>query len=430
MSSMTQREFRSLQVLQVAFLGALLFATTPLLGSGRLIYRFAVAFGGAAVVLVRGWGMRPSRYPLTLVLAVLFPVLCLASVLWSWATLLTLSKAALLAAVFLVGSIGGFEMGRRARSDEELLWPWAVIGVLWVVATIYARGSGFSSGYTGFRGATGNENMFAAASAAIAFPLSEYLIASRWSRYRAVALIAHASPWVWCALILASRSRGGLTLFAVVAGAWWWSVGPRRRYSWLVPIGIGVGAMAIAYDVKPVSARVESIVYKQEAAGRDLFYSRRENWLATEAAIALVGPLGAGLGVAADQPFRNADISWTTTVGYGREHGSSWLALREQLGVPGQAVFALLAGGILISVLKAGTLARRGAGGVGAPLLFATALGLQAQSLIEAWIVAPGSAESGLFWAALGHAAGAYSRSRDLKRLQEERRAITTKRAA
>lgn len=401
------KDLRILQWLLAALSISVLLAAMPWVSTITMQTRFVVAFGGAGLVLVRGWGLRSGLWPAPLVVGSLFPLLCLASIEWSWAVPLTAMKASLMAAVFVVASVGGFHLGRRADSDTQILFSWAAAGLFWAGLTVVGVGLGRGFGETGFRGGTSNENMFASGAAMVSFPLSEYLLATPWSHRPWVRTVAKASPWLWGFLILLSRSRGGLVVYLIVASVWWFTGVRRRRLSWFVPVGALACSFVLLLGMPSVAGEVQGFVYKQPESGEDFFYSRRRNWIETEAAIELVGPLGAGLGVAADEPFRSDMISMNTTVGYGREQGSAWLALREQLGFPGQAVYALIGVAIVAALLRAAASTRSGHAGVARSLLWAIALGLYAVSFVEAWTVAPGSAEAAFFWTAVGQAAGA-----------------------
>lgn len=405
------RAGRHVLFLETALLISYILPATPIL-SGTPVNsgaRFVMAFGGAAIIVGRGWAVHSSNRTAVVVVGLAWSVLCLSSYAWSWAPPLTVVKGLLAIALFVTATLGGAQLGRIGGKDEFQYFPWFVLGTIWAVASSLgmARGAETYMGGIGFRGVTSNENMFASVTATVAFPMAEYLRSRAYFRKGMRAWVPKVLPWVWGALVFLSGSRGGMLLFFVAGAAWWISRAAAWRIPWL-PLGAAALLVVSAMmGLEPMAGALEGFLYKRsEALERDVFSSRRANWDQTIAATALVGPLGAGFGVSADQPFRPEDFSWASMSLYGREQGSAWLAVREQLGIPGQVLFALLGGSVAALAVRAVRGIRQGHTPPSAGVLAGVALGLWLLSFFEAWTLAPGSAESGFFWLALGQASG------------------------
>ena len=173
---------------------------------------------------------------------------------------------------------------------------------------------------------------------------------------------------------------------------------------------------------RSLSERLDDFVFKTEAAKaeRDPLASRRLNYEESLAAIEGVGALGAGYGVAAGQAFDWKAIRTGTTFGYGREIANTWLALREQLGYPGQAIWILLGASLGVSALRLRRVLRptdRAAAGA----FLGPAIGLYVQSYYEAWPVAPLSPEMFFFWTFFACAVtGVHQRNRRTRRSAQD----------
>jgi hypothetical protein len=103
-------------------------------------------------------------------------------------------------------------------------------------------------------------------------------------------------------------------------------------------------------------------------------------------------PFGMGWGVKEDAPK-----SWTMDVqslGHGREEGTSWLPVGEELGLPGLGLVAWL----WIAALRAA----RGQPHRVRILAIASLTILFVIASFEGWFLSPGNWESMAFWSSLG----------------------------
>ena len=90
------------------------------------------------------------------------------------------------------------------------------------------------------------------------------------------------------------------------------------------------------------------------------------------------------------------------SLGYGREKGNSVLAILEELGQVGLVLYVLLLLYIFHPIWRAARRATDRDDSVLLYLILGTLVGLTANSMFEAWWVAPGSPASPYFWAMTG----------------------------
>ncbi len=113
-----------------------------------------------------------------------------------------------------------------------------------------------------------------------------------------------------------------------------------------------------------------------------------ESWKGMKAGL----PLGLGWGVKAGQmPVWTFDVK---TLGYGREEGTSWLPIGEELGIPGFLLFGWL---WFLLARAIGPSPSRPRVVVGAALA-----GYFVLATFEGWLLSPGNWETAAFWTTLG----------------------------
>ena len=127
---------------------------------------------------------------------------------------------------------------------------------------------------------------------------------------------------------------------------------------------------------------------------------------------------GYGISIGADTSGYRGGI---TAVGYGREKGNSPLAVVEETGIIGFVLVCLIIWRLFAIALKAYSASTRRESrqliGLFAGLLF----GMLIHSNIEAWWVAPGSAESILFWGFAGMSYALFTLVKAQSRIQKIR---------
>jgi len=100
-----------------------------------------------------------------------------------------------------------------------------------------------------------------------------------------------------------------------------------------------------------------------------------------------------------------------TAIGYGREKGSTWLALAEETGIIGVILFGCLIIGLLNSLIRALVECPNHDCRVLLGIVSGVVVGMVFLSFFEGWWVAPGSPESGCFWVLCGIGTGLIERS-------------------
>lgn len=334
--------------------------------------------------------------------AVSFVAVASASTMWSEAPELTAAKSTVLAVVvgssLLFARVDAGETRRTASADKHLR-ALVMLAILWgAVNLAVGIRVGMFAESGALRGGCANPNAFGAMTALLAVPVLEWLRRKASGGDRTAArLLTAAVPGFILATYL-SLSRGAMLLL-VVSLAIWVMAWMRGQTVAFIVLMSATGVAFMFSTSASFQQRLDQFLFKTEAAKaeRDLLASRRLNYDESLAAIEGVGALGAGYGVAAGEAFDWKAVRTGTTYGYGREIANSWLALREQLGYPGQAIWILMGASLGATALRL----RRGLplpdrARVGAFL--GPAVGLYVQSYYEAWLVAPLSPEMFFFW--------------------------------
>jgi hypothetical protein len=146
----------------------------------------------------------------------------------------------------------------------------------------------------------------------------------------------------------------------------------------------------------------------------EIFFSRYGPWKESYDAALKGGYFGAGYGVSVGDTNFSLGL---TAESYGREKGNSQLAIWEETGLVGLALYSILLFGILRDIYDGMSAARNDADlrfmlGVS----FGIVLGMTAQSVFEAWWSAPGSLEAAAFWSVVGVGTGLSRRARASRR--------------
>ena len=329
-------------------------------------------------------------------------LLCLASVAWSQMSTLSLYKA-LAAWLVTVGmfSVGYAWMQRRSSlPDFWILFYWVVPASVTVAAL--GKGERNLAGIGGdyYGGLSGNSNYLGWMMAISFAPLFWKVFDRQTSiRNRRICFLLLLSIVYF---LLLSQSRGAVLIVLCSCVGWLIASDTNRK---LLIVSITALLLIITLLVTPGVGDhfYQKYVLKGNTTNLEDAYqqSRGEPFALTLAAAKKVWVFGAGYGVSvgADSTSYRGGLS---AVGYGREKGSSALAIIEEVGVAGLVLVLLIVVHVFRRALKAYRKARtqkvRSIMGLLTGLLF----GMVLHANIEAWFVAPGSAESILFWGVLG----------------------------
>jgi hypothetical protein len=334
---------------------------------------------------------------------------CALTVVWSDAPLLTGMKSVAAVVVVFAMTSGGIYWAQYVRPDVPISYLAPVMAI-----SVFAALAGFqvidqtSGGLHVLRGLTTNANL-------LGTMLAEGLPFPMFAAYRAY--MRHpAQPvrWIgWAAaslgtmiLLLLTGARSAALCAACIVIAF--AAATFTIRAWL---GAGLLACVVAAALIVLPAGLGSgwhpvtqFITKGHAG---LLYSRERVWRTSYENAAKGGSLGLGLGVSADAGRFTGSV---TATDYGREKGTSQLAILEETGVVGLAIYLALLGGLFRCLLRETTLVE-GAMRVQLLLLLGVAAGLVLQSVFEGWWTSPGSLQSILFWSAIGVAFGLRHRS-------------------
>jgi hypothetical protein len=188
-------------------------------------------------------------------------------------------------------------------------------------------------------------------------------------------------------LVLATRSR---TAIAAVAGAIVVAlVVGRARHRWgLVAVPLLVAAASFVFLPDQSVRQVQTVADTPTFGG--ILRTRESNWRASWEGLVEGMPMGLGWGVKAG---KTPEWNWDSrTWGYGREEGTSWLPIGEELGLPGIALF------LWIWVV----LARAAHSAVLQPLALGGLTFFFVMATFEGWLLSGGNWESFAFWTFVG----------------------------
>jgi hypothetical protein len=332
---------------------------------------------------------------------------CFATGLWSQVPLLSMLKVAALAIVVtaFVGAGRAWVMRLQPRNAVGYLLP--VLGAA-VFAGIFSRGhaSYLKTGIVIYQGLAGNPNYLGILAAA-GLPLPLYRSYLAWTkgsgRLQLMIWVALSAMMVFVLWWSASRASILCAIFVVAAFAFIMSPG-RRSMIGLVVI---VCATTIAVAAPELEQGVyERVVIKSSVKG-DAFFSRRMTWEKTYEGAKEGGLLGLGYGVSAG--FGDFSLGLTSNT-YGREKGNAQLAIWEETGLIGLAIYGLLIITMFMELISAFASITDQDERVEYAVIVGLLAGLVAQSVFEAWWTSPGSMESAIFWSTVGVASAVAQR--------------------
>jgi hypothetical protein len=331
--------------------------------------------------------------------------------LWSDLPVLSgLKSAALIVSVVSLVS-GGIYWARFTR-PSNLLSYLAPLTALALFATLGGLDAfRLSRGQVLFRGLfTGSENGLAILIAAcLAYPL--YGVCrprtgrAAWPLRTFWALVAVAL----LAVLAATRSRGGALAALVVLAAFGFAVLPRKVFVvgaalTLLAGAVTVGALTMGrLPAGGIAGQAAQFIGKGDMRG-DVLQSRRAAWQSTYEGAVAGGFIGVGEGVSAGSG--KTFSGGVSAASYGRIKGDSPLAMVEETGLIGLALFAAILWR-LFSLMRPRALAGPAGNERTQMILLGGALcGLLAQSVVESWWTSPASIESVVFWSTAGVAIG------------------------
>jgi O-antigen ligase len=326
---------------------------------------------------------------------------CLMTAVWSEVPTLSLLKSTALMLTALALLSGGTYWATRFP-DKTLAFLAPITGLALIAALGGSASQVVNANYSVYSGLTNNSNFFGML-VAFSFPYVIYQVYQiiRAPRSRAKSILVAAACAILCFALWRSGSRASmlcvlLTIFVPVA-----AVSPNKKI--VVILALVVGTLGATVVVPQIEEKfVEHVVLKSNEEG-DVFYSRYAPWKQSYAAALQGGYFGLGYGVSAG----NTDFTIGLTADtYGREKGNAQLAVWEETGLVGLALYSILLFAIFKELYRAFRAARDDDAKTKLAIILGMTAGLTAQSVFEAWWVAPGSLESAAFWSVVGVGTG------------------------
>jgi|GEM_PF-4059395 len=334
------------------------------------------------VAIITRWGTRgPVRLPQILLPLLLLVAYGLVLGVVSRSPALALAKCTAFGATTLSCVMGGSSFVERFGRDR-VLRVWEAIFLAGAVAAEIAALAGvMRTGPEGLYGPTGNPNMFGSIIISIGVVAIASVFERGWTPRVVLGVLAAS------ALLLATRSRA--SIFGIIVGcvaAVALARGARRRaWTWALVV---VAAGALVWIPQQAVRGVEFV--SEGTSAREVFQTRLGNWEVSWDAMKAGLPFGLGWGVK-DGIHRE----WRgETTSFGREEGTSWLPIGEELGIPGILLVAWL-WVALARAARASPSRTRVLGGA----CIAMYAGL---ATFEGWFLAPGNWESAAFWTTIG----------------------------
>ena len=331
---------------------------------------------------------------------------CICTIAWSEVPQLSALKSiALIVSVMAFVAAGqAWTFYSERNAPFGFLLP---IVVLSLFAGLFDRGAATEFGTIKiYQGLTGNPN-YLGAIVAMSFPYAlwqAYKNSPRADAYViSLSIIAALLVLLWFSGSRASM-LAALSIFAVFFVA----LSPKKRIMAFGLIGVLSFGAAIAVPAVQASLYERFIVKGNLREHGAILATRQDLWSESYEFAKQGGVVGGGYGVSIGRPTFSLGL---TAVGYGREKGNTPLAVWEETGMVGLALYVLLILGIMLELGSSLAKIKDRESKVKLGLLFGAILGITIQSIFEAWWVAPGSAEFVFFWAMVGAAYGVVRRT-------------------
>jgi hypothetical protein len=348
----------------------------------------------------------------------------LLTVFWSENFYLTLAKWIVFVLVSLIFLSGGMLLESVRRPGSNPFSPLAPIyltaTVSSIISLVLGSRSAFAEGGGGrglFEGSVDGPNMLGSM-LAFSSPWIIVQVRNNWSQKRKRRLWVSLALAGLLALLLTRSRAAGLMVLTLVLATFLYS---RLNRKFLLAYVLGAALiLLVSFSPGSINELTQTYVYK---SGPNLLYTRQEVWQTSFEKALDAGVFGVGFGVSS-----GLSSDWSgegTSIGFGREKGSSELAVWEELG---------MAGLVLYGLLLVGTASALGIPGKRFSfdpdirfyhfLTVGFFVGAFVSSSFEAWFTAPGSPESAAYWAVLGMGFGVFRGARREFRSYEKKPGI------
>ena len=215
----------------------------------------------------------------------------------------------------------------------------------------------------------------------------------KWTKLKAYALVFFAM-----AVLLATYSRASILSTSVVIFFFVYGVGLRRYLPVVMVTFLAIVVTSLSFP--NLLKELETLyIYKGDAEASSVFDSREMIWEASVKGAREGAGTGLGFGVSAN--YTDYDLSFSSSM-YGREKGNSYLAIIEELGVFGFALYSLMTLAILRRMARAFALAQSRDDRVLLALILGSIVALTINAQFEAWLTSPGAAGTPIMWTLIG----------------------------
>jgi hypothetical protein len=327
---------------------------------------------------------------------------------WSWSDVpeLTGAKATAFAVVTLAVTSGGIEWARTRTGDSLIagLFPLTLLALFTGFFGYATPGSSIDAGVgvTLYRGLTGNPNMLGMlASMGLPYAVWRFYSAGRPGAPRRAYFVSVGLLIALVLIELRSMSRASFLVVGCILILYLLAQQKRRQAIYVLAIiMVAVAAVLAAPD------SIHDNFWRFALKGNpntDILFSRRSLWEVSYEQALKGGWFGGGYGVTIGETGFGGGL---TAFGYGREKGNTQLAITEELGLIGLALYGLLLASLFVHLARTFKQIQTRDNKVALGIVTGAILGMTVNSVFEAWWVAPGSPESSYFWGLVGIALG------------------------
>lgn len=335
---------------------------------------------------------------------------CISTALWSEVPMLSLLKSLAVLITVLTFVSGGHYWAMYLRPDKPFSYL-APLTLLALIAGIGQRGNTAfvetGAGFDLYQGLAGNPN-FLGMMIAISFPYVLYqAYLSVFERSQtSKCFVSFGVIGILAVLLWLSASRASMLCVLITLMVSMSALTSSKKLIVVFLLAFGVlGTAVIAPEIQ--KNLYERVILKGAESG-DVFYTRLDPWKDSYDAALQGGVLGVGYGVSVGHS--NFEVGLTAQT-YGREKGNTQLAVWEETGLVGLALYTILLLGIFRVLYRGMRSARSDNLRIMLAIVLGMVLGMTVESAFEAWWVAPGSLESAGFWAVVGVGTGLAQRA-------------------
>ena len=341
------------------------------------------------------------------------------STLWSPVPDLTIFKSLAYVAVAISYSAVGAVWVRHANRANvmHVFWPLAMLALAASLGGVVAPDAALrmNETVTLFRGLTFNSNFLGMlVLGALPLPLWHLLQPDltprqRWFHYALLAVLLQ--------ILLTTVSRASLLSAAILLVFFFYARGAGRFTLVLMTAVISVLVVSLLMP-DLMADLIAQYVYKGADPGLSALASREATWSASLEGALKGGMFGLGYGASFGDNDFILGLGATT---YGREKANVFLAIVEEIGLFGIALFIAMLVTLLMRAVSDIRTTRNPSARAMLLLLVGFIVAMTVHAQFEAWMFSPGGALTPAFWAAIGMLTGIGRDCRLERRARAER---------